>query len=465
MKKINWLFGIAIASVAVTGGACTSSEPGESESTAQAEDAIGCNDDDNVNVPSYQLHLSKRVRFSPLDAGGDVARGRALFGLSATNDNLEDASGALFQGFSQAAQRQIDSNGRTCFTCHRGTDARMGLAGPLPLSSHIPLTDSLFTQVNADAQQDPDGLTNLDQFGLVKYRPGRFNPQRTESDPFRKVFFWRKSINLINLAFTNGFLNDGRMRVMFETDRGAVFSHTQDSDDRFDDLFTAQNDADLTTFQFSALFVSDPRLLALRDPNDPLHDTLVNDPFYTVNTTTKAEKRGKKVFEKNCMGCHNTPNVFNAVENVEPNGEENGIRPSQFPAFAPSVTKTYNVGISERNLHNLRFTVPAPGGGFETVVLPLAREDGSTVNLPITFDIGLAATTSRFEDVGRFKVPQLRGVRLNAPYFHDNSAVTLEEVVDYFNSNAYNQSKDGSRFPIHLNNQERSDLLAFLNVL
>jgi cytochrome c peroxidase len=99
------------------------------------------------------------------------------------------------------------------------------------------------------------------------------------------------------------------------------------------------------------------------------------------------------------------------------------------------------------------------------VVLPLAKEDGGTVELPVTFDVGLAASTARYEDVGRFKVPQLRGVKNNAPYFHDNSAMTLAEVVDYFDSPQYNNSKDGKRFPIHLNNGEKADLLAFLDIL
>ena len=34
------------------------------------------------------------------------------------------------------------------------------------------------------------------------------------------------------------------------------------------------------------------------------------------------------------------------------------------------------------------------------------------------------------------------------PYFHDNSTATLEDVVDYFNSDDYNQSTDGRELPI-----------------
>ena len=319
----------------------------------------------------------------------------------------------------------------------------------------------MFTGLDADAQGDPDGLFNLDNLALIKHRPGRFNLFRAADDPFRAVFFWRKSPSLVNLAFMQGFLLDGRARNLFEADRGAVFVHTQDQDIRFDDLFGQKQAADLAAFQFS--LVSDPLLLALRDPTHPKHQALIADPFFTVNVQTKAQKRGQRLCEKRCMSCHNTPNVFNNLDNVEALGP-NHLRPIDFPVTA-TVGRAFNIGISERNKHNLRFTVPLPGGGFETVVLPLAKTDGTTVNLPVTFDVGLAASTARFEDVGRFKVPQLRNVRLNAPYFHDNSAMTLEGVIEYFDSPAYNQSRDGRRYPIHLSHSQKKDLLEFLKIL
>ena len=163
------------------------------------------------------------------------------------------------------------------------------------------------------------------------------------------------------------------------------------------------------------------------------------------------------------MTCHSTPNVFNNLSNVEALGDD--TRPPNFPSFAPAVGRTFDVGVAERNRHHLRFTHDDGGGRFSPIVLPLANEDGSTTLLTVTFDLGLGAITGRTEDVGRFKVPQLRGVKHNAPYFHDNSAVSLEEVVDYFNSDYYNRSKDGRKFPIHLDARQRADLLAFLEIL
>ena len=77
-------------------------------------------------------------------------------------------------------------------------------------------------------------------------------------------------------------------------------------------------------------------------------------------------------------------------------------------------------------------------------------------------DPGVASTTARLEDLHRFKVPGLRNLSRLAPYFHDNSAATLEDVVDYFNSPTYNDSIDGQRYPISLSSRQRNDLVAFL---
>jgi cytochrome c peroxidase len=76
-----------------------------------------------------------------------------------------------------------------------------------------------------------------------------------------------------------------------------------------------------------------------------------------------------------------------------------------------------------------------------------------------------AFVSGRLEDVHRFKVPQLRKIKDLGPYFHDDSAATLEEVVDYFNSDGYNRSADGAKNPVHLNATERANLLEFLKIL
>ncbi len=48
------------------------------------------------------------------------------------------------------------------------------------------------------------------------------------------------------------------------------------------------------------------------------------------------------------------------------------------------------------------------------------------------FRLGLLAAAPPFDDWNKFDVPGLRGIRNTAPYFHNNSADTLEEVVDHY---------------------------------
>ncbi|MCA9655867.1 MAG: hypothetical protein H6712_12455 [Myxococcales bacterium] len=412
------------------------------------------------NTGSYNVHLERSLRFNPQPPGSDADAGRATFGVAADLETQDDTS-AIFEGDSPVAGHTVVSNGRVCFTCHRGASLDFGMPPP-PVSDSIALSDPLFTGIDADAQGDPDAMLNLDQLALFKIRPNRFNPTRSDSDPFRQVFGWRKSPALTNVGLAHGFLTDVRGRTMFETARGAAFSHTQETDERFDDLFSQQQGDDIGAFLFEQ--VSDPALLALRDPGDPGHQALADDPFATVPVSTPAQHRGQKVFEKYCYGaCHNTPNVFNSLENVEAVG--NGERPTSFAPQAPAIGKAYNVGISEANLNNLRFTRDNGDGTFTPIVLPLAAEDGALVEYEVAIDVGLAATSGRYEDVGRFKVPALRNVAAHAPYMHDNSIDTLEGVVDYFCSDEYNDSKDGQLYPIDLNAQQRADLIAFLEIL
>ena len=47
-------------------------------------------------------------------------------------------------------------------------------------------------------------------------------------------------------------------------------------------------------------------------------------------------------------------------------------------------------------------------------------------------DQGLISRTGRQEDMGRFRAPTLRNIEVTAPYMHDGSIATLEEVVDHY---------------------------------
>jgi hypothetical protein len=69
-----------------------------------------------------------------------------------------------------------------------------------------------------------------------------------------------------------------------------------------------------------------------------------------------------------------------------------------------------------------------------------------------------------------FKVPQLRNVELTAPYFHNGSASTLEEVIDFYNRGGNfsgNLNFDGQMNNIagSLTQQDQADLVVFLKSL
>ena len=62
-----------------------------------------------------------------------------------------------------------------------------------------------------------------------------------------------------------------------------------------------------------------------------------------------------------------------------------------------------------------------------------------------------------------FKTPGLRHVAQTRPYMHDGSIATLREVVDYFDRGGdYSPNKSELIKPLHLSEQEKRDLVAFL---
>ncbi|MCE3007819.1 MAG: c-type cytochrome [Bacteroidetes bacterium] len=82
-------------------------------------------------------------------------------------------------------------------------------------------------------------------------------------------------------------------------------------------------------------------------------------------------------------------------------------------------------------------------------------------------DRGRGQITLNARDDGKFKVPSLRNVALTAPYMHNGSMATLEEVVRHYNrgGHAENPNKDPLMRPLNLSEQEIVDLVAFLNAL
>lgn len=91
---------------------------------------------------------------------------------------------------------------------------------------------------------------------------------------------------------------------------------------------------------------------------------------------------------------------------------------------------------------------------------------------------GVFEITGQPEDMGRFRPPSLRNIALTAPYMHDGSIATLEEVIDFYAAGgrvieAGPHAGDGRANPFksgfvpgfEINAQDKADLIAFLESL
>ena len=101
-------------------------------------------------------------------------------------------------------------------------------------------------------------------------------------------------------------------------------------------------------------------------------------------------------------------------------------------------------------------------GGFD-----LSDHDFHNVGQYLQYaDSGRARITLRSQDNGKFKTPTLRNIALTAPYMHNGSMATLEEVIEHFASGGLpHANRDPEMRSFALTSEERPDLIAFLNAL
>ena len=190
-----------------------------------------------------------------------------------------------------------------------------------------------------------------------------------------------------------------------------------------------------------AIAAYERRLLSRRAPFDVFVEGLREDDPEKLAALTPSARRGFSLFagRGNCILCHDGPNftdlefhtnLFPSAERSDP-GRPIGIRKLQRDPFNSRSRWADDGG--ERGLAKLRF----------------APRD---VHVP-----------------GEFKTPSLRNVARTAPYLHEGQLATLPEVVAYYSSleGAAPRPRGGERIlqPLHLDDGEQADLLAFLEAL
>jgi hypothetical protein len=166
-----------------------------------------------------------------------------------------------------------------------------------------------------------------------------------------------------------------------------------------------------------------------------------------IGPARRAIARGQEIFDTR-------PIVIAGVAGLNKQTFPNGVTvPDSFTGTCTTCHDTPNAGN-----HSVRapLDLGLTGAARRTADMPLYTlrriSTGETIQ---TTDPGRAMITGRWDDIGKFKGPILRALAARAPYFHNGSAASLDDVIDFYES----------RFHLALTPQERSDLLAFLQAL
>jgi cytochrome c peroxidase len=367
-----------------------------------------------------------------------------------------DAIARGFHAFFDRKLHGLDGNGRSCGDCHLATDSFQlspaGAEARFQLLQQRRQTDPdaddpLFRPIDADDFRtngdSASDFSNLRENGLVRITfqlptkiwlidPATNMPSKeTEVDVWRMV----PTVNDVKITGdddenawprgpnqTGGYQLDGRVADLQEQALGALRSHAQVQTTVPQRLLD-----DLAAFQ-RVLFTNN-RVRALSDAIDagtiPLPDP---DPALDA-----LEQQGKGVFERACSVCHGGPRqsttpfpivrfhdvLSQCPRPLDPAPTDRFVFKACPPRLARNA-RTYEIELS--------IPTPTPTG-----VLPAGTKVRRTSSDPgRAFQTGFVGGPPPFDDWNKFDVPGLRGIRQTAPYFHNNSADTLEEVVDHY---------------------------------
>jgi len=329
-------------------------------------------------------------------------------------------------------------NGRTCLTCH---SHQTGTVSPQDAQARFAANpdDPLFVHDGSD-----DGLGNgvtrmLKEATILIEIPLPPNVHLADAPSARSVTLRRGIPTTLNTPALDPILMlDGRRPDLRAQALGAIRDHFQPTIEP-----TPRDLQRIAAFQQTHAFFSSPELrkFARGGPAPKLPEG-----------RTASEKRGRLFFEDvpftspdqkagACAACHSGPRLNES---------------SQFFPLLPHGTRFQSILVSEFNaagnlVRDFIFTNP---DGTTTVIS--SPDPGRAL---ITGDVRNAF----FDNVNAFKIPSLWGVRHTAPYLHDNSAKTLEEVVQHYAR--FFEFISNPTAPLILTEEDQADIVAFLKLL
>ena len=393
-------------------------------------------------------------------------------------------------GFFDRRLHGLQGNGRSCADCHMASDNFQ--LSPASVEERFQFlqwrrrwnpraSDPLFLPIDADDFRTNGALandfSNLRENGLIRVTiplPANvrvIDPATNAVSTETSVDVWRAVPSVFDVKLTGpdgaipwprgpnptgGYQLDGRKANLQEQALGALEAHAQISSPPTQRMLD-----DLAAFQ-NVLF-SSPRARvladAVRNGVSPLPD--VDPPLSPL------EAQGKVVFTRACAQCHGGPGqstiqapLLARFHDIQVNCPRpvDTVVPARF-TFVPCPPRL------ARNARTYEFT--QPNG---TIVRRTSSDPGRAL---LSGFVGGPAGT---DDWNKFDVPSLRGIARTAPYFHNNSVDTLEQVVDqyiaFFKHAQFNApgvppfaTTDGVHFDRQPLPEEREALVAYLRKL
>jgi cytochrome c peroxidase len=331
-------------------------------------------------------------------------------------------------------------NGRTCLTCHSSETGTVSPSDALRRFQANP-NDPLFVHDGSDDGLG-HGVARMLKSATVLIEIPLPPNVRMGDDPGARTVTLRRGIpTTLNIAaFDPVLMLDGRQPTLEAQAAGAIHDHAQAL------AFPTGADLErLKQFQLTDAFFTSTALrnFARKGPA----------PSLPIGTTA-SERRGRRFFEDLppdatgkdglCSACHSGP-LLNQTNQFLPLVGVNVPPGSRFQTVL--VSELNKAGNPRRP-----FIFTNPDGTETTVFSP---DPGRALVTGVSQDFGT------FDSVNAFKISALRGVRNTAPYFHDNSASTLEEVAAHYTQ--FFQIVSGGF--LVLTPQDQADIVAFMKLL
>jgi hypothetical protein len=294
------------------------------------------------------------------------------------------------------------------------------------------------------------------EFSIISINDPYQCPETTASQPA----LYRRPLPSTNLKFLNGIMWDGREPDLQTQALHATLVHTQPANPPTDaqlqqivnlesSLFTAQS-VDNLAGDLTAQGANGGPAFLLTQPFSPgINSGAGFDPnVFTLYTNWTAANGSNASLQQAVARGEMLFNTFPILISVVPGFNDVLGQPQVF-GTCTTCHNTPNVGGGSS------FAMMNIGAGAAVADLPLYTlqcDDGSQV---VAADPGRAMVTGKCVDIGKFKIPSMRGLAARAPYFHNGAAHTLMDVVNFYDQ----------RFNMLLSEEQKDDLVTFMNTL